>query len=634
MWRGDDARARSAAAHARRRSRSAASRKRAFDAGVEFAHRPHPRRAGEELMARAPALGRFITLEGGEGAGKSVQARRLAARLGEAGLDGRADPRAGRLAAAPRRCARSFCRAARRATARSARRCCSAPPGSTISTRRSRRRWSAANGWSATASLNSTRAYQGAAGRLDPALVASLERVAVGDCRPDLTLVLDLPAAEGLARAAARRGAGGRRPLRRARGWPSTKRSGAPFWRSSQREPERCALIDARPGEGEVAAAIWAAVRARLGEALNAATSGEAMSRPSERRAAGKRRLPGRAASALRRAAGRPRRRRSGDARRLSRGTARPRLADRRPRRESARRRSPGASRASCSPIPIRRRRRRGARAISPSPADHPAARQLAALSHPDFALAAARMERQVEELLLGNPRRGRARRLVDVPHVGGLRRLAGRDRRLRRRPQPRRRQRAAEDDRGAAAARADPDRRAPAGAGAADHPLALPPAAARTADARARSKRRSRASARRGARSIRRGDAQAAARADGSVREALRRLDPDAQDARRADRRGDRAVAARRPAHGSPARRGGRRPRRRRFLRRAERALCANGWRRARAPPPRRPRGGRDASFGIGCARRRARPRRSISTGELHVLAAFEEIAAQARRL
>ena len=32
-------------------------------------------------------------------------------------------------------------------------------------------------------------------------------------------------------------------------------------------------MIDARPGESEVAAAIWAAVRARLGEALNAATA-------------------------------------------------------------------------------------------------------------------------------------------------------------------------------------------------------------------------------------------------------------------------------------------------------------------------------------------------------------------------
>ena len=37
-------------------------------------------------MRRAPARGRFITLEGGEGAGKSVQARRLAARLRELGL--------------------------------------------------------------------------------------------------------------------------------------------------------------------------------------------------------------------------------------------------------------------------------------------------------------------------------------------------------------------------------------------------------------------------------------------------------------------------------------------------------------------------------------------------------------------
>jgi len=53
---------------------------------------------------------------------------------------------------------------------------------------------------------DSTRAYQGAAGQLDPALIASLERVAIGDVRPDLTLILDLTPQKGLARAAARCG--------------------------------------------------------------------------------------------------------------------------------------------------------------------------------------------------------------------------------------------------------------------------------------------------------------------------------------------------------------------------------------------------------------------------------------------
>ena len=84
--------------------------------------------------------------------------------------------------------------------------------------------------------------------------------------------MLDLPAAEGLARATARRGEA---TVDRFEG------EGLAFHETLRRaylaiveaEPERCVLIDARPGEGEVAAAIWAAVRARLGEGLNAATA-------------------------------------------------------------------------------------------------------------------------------------------------------------------------------------------------------------------------------------------------------------------------------------------------------------------------------------------------------------------------
>ncbi|MGB6177368.1 MAG: dTMP kinase, partial [Methylocella sp.] len=55
---------------------------------------------------------------------------------------------------------------------------------------------------------DSTRAYQGARGQLDPQFLRALERVTLGDVRPGLTLIFDLPVAQGLARAAARRGAG------------------------------------------------------------------------------------------------------------------------------------------------------------------------------------------------------------------------------------------------------------------------------------------------------------------------------------------------------------------------------------------------------------------------------------------
>ena len=56
---------------------------------------------------------------------------------------------------------------------------------------------------------DSTRAYQGAAGKLPPEFIARLEEVAVGANRPDLTLILDMPAGAGLERASLRRGAEG-----------------------------------------------------------------------------------------------------------------------------------------------------------------------------------------------------------------------------------------------------------------------------------------------------------------------------------------------------------------------------------------------------------------------------------------
>jgi dTMP kinase len=222
-------------------------------------------------MARAPARGRFITLEGGEGAGKSVQARRLAARLGEAGLtvvltrEPGGSPGAEALREIILSGGAARYGAVGEAILFSAARIDHID--ATIAPALKRGEWVVSDRF-----LDSTRAYQGAAGRLDPALVASLERVAVGACRPDLTLVLDLPAAEGLARAKARRGeAAADRFEGEGLAFHETLRRA--FLAIVEAEPARCVLIDARPGEGEVAAAIWAAVRARLGEALNAATA-------------------------------------------------------------------------------------------------------------------------------------------------------------------------------------------------------------------------------------------------------------------------------------------------------------------------------------------------------------------------
>lgn len=111
---------------------------------------------------------------------------------------------------------------------------------------------------------DSTKAYQGARGQLDPCFLRALERVALGGIRPDLTLVLDLPAEEGLARAAARRAG--------AQGLDRFEREDLAFHKSvrttflaiAAAEPRRCAIIDAAPPEKDVAQTIFDVISTRL----------------------------------------------------------------------------------------------------------------------------------------------------------------------------------------------------------------------------------------------------------------------------------------------------------------------------------------------------------------------------------
>ncbi len=108
---------------------------------------------------------------------------------------------------------------------------------------------------------DSTRAYQGAAGGVDPRFITALETFILEDTRPDLTLVFDLPAEVGLERAHARAGAEMRFE---SKGIAFHERLRDGFRAIAASEPERCALIDARGSIAEVEAAVWAAVEARL----------------------------------------------------------------------------------------------------------------------------------------------------------------------------------------------------------------------------------------------------------------------------------------------------------------------------------------------------------------------------------
>ena len=212
--------------------------------------------------------GRFITLEGGEGAGKSTQVQLLAKRLELMGVSVvvTREPGGSPGAEALRRVILSGAAAplgpAGEAVLFSAARIDHIDH--TIAPALARGAWVICDRFA-----DSTRAYQGAAGKLDPALIASLERVTVGDVRPDLTLMLDLPPEKGLARAAARRGEG-EAPDRFERediAFHRTLRQA--FLTIARAEPQRCAVIDADRPPPEVAQAIWACVRDRLGSALN-----------------------------------------------------------------------------------------------------------------------------------------------------------------------------------------------------------------------------------------------------------------------------------------------------------------------------------------------------------------------------
>jgi dTMP kinase len=111
--------------------------------------------------------------------------------------------------------------------------------------------------------IDSTRVYQGTLGHLDPALIRALERVTIGDLRPDLTFILDVPAEVGLARARKRRGENAAdRFEAESRAFHEALREA--YLLLARTELGRCLLIDATEPKGTVAERIWKYVSERL----------------------------------------------------------------------------------------------------------------------------------------------------------------------------------------------------------------------------------------------------------------------------------------------------------------------------------------------------------------------------------
>src|SRR5690606_26470303 len=115
--------------------------------------------------------------------------------------------------------------------------------------------------------VDSSRVYQGVTGNLDADFMAALERVTVNGMMPDLTIVLDLEAEEGLRRAAARRGEGDADRFEKETLEIQNLRRQA-FLDIARAEPERCVVVDASGAPEEVAAAVAEAVWQAFGERL------------------------------------------------------------------------------------------------------------------------------------------------------------------------------------------------------------------------------------------------------------------------------------------------------------------------------------------------------------------------------
>src|SRR5262245_35168912 len=210
--------------------------------------------------------GRLVTFEGGEGAGKSTQIERLAATLRGAGFDPLVTREPGGTPGAeqirellvegpPERwlplgetlllLAARYDHVVRR-----------------IAPALADGRWVLCDRF-----MDSTRVYQGVAGAVGEAVIDRLHATVLGDLRPDLTVILDVPVATGLGRR--REAAGGQRYERWSNSFHEQVRAG--FLALARAQPERCVVVDATRPADTVADDIRDLVAHRLGVDLSGA---------------------------------------------------------------------------------------------------------------------------------------------------------------------------------------------------------------------------------------------------------------------------------------------------------------------------------------------------------------------------
>ena len=204
--------------------------------------------------------GKLITFEGGEGAGKSTQVLLLVERLKSAGRHAVATREPGGSPAAEEiretllsgkiKSFGPFAEALLFSIARQDH------VDTVISDALARGQWVVCDRF-----LDSTRAYQGVTGGVPAPVISALERLTLHGLMPNLTIVLDIPVEEGLARARRRRTTPDRFE---SQDFGQHERIRKAFLDIAEEEPARCVVIDARKPEALVAEDVWEAVAAHL----------------------------------------------------------------------------------------------------------------------------------------------------------------------------------------------------------------------------------------------------------------------------------------------------------------------------------------------------------------------------------
>lgn len=205
------------------------------------------------------AIGRFITFEGGEGSGKSTQIRILADHLKSEGIEvvvtrePGGSPGAeivrhlllsgvGKLLGAD---AETLLFAAARDD----------HVHQVIKPALDQGKWVLCDRFT-----DSTAAYQGAAGQVDPAFIRALTHATIGKLEPDLTFILDVPVAVGLERANERRGKDAADRFE-GEGLSFHESLRDAYRKIAAENPARCVVIDADAEPSKVAERIRQALR-------------------------------------------------------------------------------------------------------------------------------------------------------------------------------------------------------------------------------------------------------------------------------------------------------------------------------------------------------------------------------------